>query len=145
MQIKIFNIPIPASEAMTEEMNVFLRSKRILQTESHIVNNGQGSFWSFCIKYLDHSSSSTVNKTKRKKIDYKEVLDEISFQRFARMREIRKELAKEEGIPAYAIFTDEELAGLAKIENLTPQAMQSVKGIGEKKVAKYSSYFILSK
>ena len=141
MQIKIFNIPIPGGEAMTEEMNIFLRSSRVLQTESHIVNNGQGSFWSFCIKYLA-ASSSTGGSTKRKKVDYKEVLDEISFQRFARMREIRKVLAKDEGIPAYAIFTDEELAGLAKIENLTPAEMQTVKGIGDKKVAKYSSHFI---
>lgn len=43
MQIKIFNIPIPGGEVMTEEMNSFLRSRRVLQTESHIVNNGQGS------------------------------------------------------------------------------------------------------
>jgi superfamily II DNA helicase RecQ len=143
MQIKIFNIPIPGSEAMTEEMNVFLRTKRILQTESHIVNNGQGSFWSFCIKYLEHSTTSKGESSRRKKVDYKEVLDEISFQRFARMREIRKTLAKEEGIPAYAIFTDEELAGLAKMEDLTPAKMQTVKGVGEKKVAKYSSHFII--
>ena len=111
-----------------------------MQTESHIVNNGQGSFWSYCIKYLDGTPKNGT--IKRKKIDYKEVLDEISFQRFARMREIRKTLAKAEGIPAYAIFTDEELAGLAKIEKLTSEAMKTVKGVGEKKVEKYSSHFI---
>jgi len=127
---------------MTQEMNVFLRSKRILQTESNIISNGQGSFWSFCIRYLEHTSTTKKSFTRREKVDYKEVLDELSFQRFARMREIRKQLSKDEGIPAYAIFTDEELAGLAKIENLTPAEMQTVKGIGEKKVAKYSSHFI---
>ena len=126
---------------MTEEMNAFLRSRRVLQTESHIVNNGQGSFWSFCIKYLE-GTPKVNDSTRRKKVDYKEVLDEMSFQRFAKMREIRKALAKEEGIPAYAIFTDEELAGLAKIENLTPATMKTVKGIGEKKVEKYSKHFI---
>ncbi|MDZ7876489.1 MAG: hypothetical protein U5L45_02405 [Saprospiraceae bacterium] len=37
MQIKIVNIPMVGGESLIEEMNVFLRSKRILQTESHIV------------------------------------------------------------------------------------------------------------
>jgi len=138
MQIKIFNIPIPDGDAMTEEMNAFLRANRILQTEHHIVQSGQSAFWSFYIKYMDGKAPISS----KNKVDYKEVLDEISFQRFARMREIRKHLAKEEGIPAYAIFTDVELAGLAKMEKLTRKAMLTVKGVGEKKVEKYAKHFI---
>ena len=53
MQIKIFNIPIPGGEDQVKEMNAFLHSKRILQTESQVVNSGGGSFWSFCIKFLE--------------------------------------------------------------------------------------------
>ncbi|MGK0180224.1 MAG: superfamily II DNA helicase RecQ [Nitrospinales bacterium] len=139
MQIKIFNIPIPFGEQLTEEMNTFLRSKRVLQTESHFISNHQGSFWCFCIKYEEHTGAGNAA---RKRIDYKEVLDELSFQRFARMREIRKQLATEEGIPAYAIFTDAELAGLAKPEQLTLADMLLVKGVGEKKVEKYGAHFI---
>ena len=51
MQIKIFNVSIPGGESMNDELNVFLRTHRILQTESHIVNTPQGSYWSFCVKY----------------------------------------------------------------------------------------------
>ena len=138
MQIKIFSIPIHGGEKITEEMNAFLRSRKILSTNSQLVTTEEGAFWCFCIKYLENTTASRS----RTKVDYKEVLDELSFQRFARMREIRKKLSKEEGIPAYAIFTDEELAGLAKIEKLTVSAMQDVKGVGEKKVSKYASYFI---
>jgi superfamily II DNA helicase RecQ len=58
------------------------------------------------------------------------------------MREIRKRLAAEESLPAYAIFTDEELANLAKIEDLTLAKMKSVKGIGEKKIEKYGRSFL---
>jgi len=141
MQIKIFTIPIISGEAQEQEMNTFLRSKRVLQTESQLISNEHGDFWCFCIKYLEDGSGK-ISSTGRRKVDYKEVLDELSFQRFARMREIRKRLAKEEGIPAYAIFTDEELSNLAKIEKLTPIKMQSVKGVGEKKVQKYAQHFI---
>ena len=33
-----------------------------------------------------------------------------------RLREIRKKVAADEGVPAFAVFTDEELAALAKLE-----------------------------
>ena len=137
MQIKIFNIPIPGGEQMNDEKNAFLRTQKVLQTESQVVSNAQGTFWCFCVKYLDETPQGKIQK-----VDYREVLDEATFQRFAEMRKVRKQLAQDEGIPAYAIFTDEELAGLAKLETLTLAAMRNVKGIGEKKVEKYGNHFI---
>jgi superfamily II DNA helicase RecQ len=140
MQIKIFSIPIPGGEEFIEEMNCFLRSKKILQTENHLVSDANGSFWCFCIKYLDETPQN-----KSRKVDYREVLDQESFRRFANMRATRKQLAQDEGIPAYAIFTDEELALLAQQEELTPAVMRSVKGIGAKKMEKYGHHFFTNK
>ena len=137
MQIKIFTIPIQGGEHINAEMNTFLRSKKVLQTENQLINNDSGTFWCFCIKYLDDAL-----REKKGRVDYREVLDETSFHRFAHMRQIRKDLAQEEGVPAYAIFTDEELAGLARIEKLNLSEMKNIKGIGEKKVEKYGQHFI---
>ncbi|GAB4494256.1 MAG: HRDC domain-containing protein [Saprospiraceae bacterium] len=139
MQIKLYTIPILGGERLNEEMNVFLRTKKILQVDSRLVSEPQGACWCFCIKYVDDLAAT---ERERPKVDYREVLDEATFRRFAQLREVRKRLAQEEGIPAYAIFTDEELAALAKIEELTPAAMRSVKGVGEKKVEKYGAHFI---
>ena len=136
MQVKIFTIPIPGGEALTEDMNVFLRAKKVLEVTDHVVSTERSAHWCFCIKYLDDVTASD-----RPRVDYRTQLDEASFQRFSRMRALRKQLAMDEGIPAYAIFTDEELAALAKIEFLTPAAMRSVKGVGEKKVEKYGTKF----
>lgn len=80
MQIKLFTIPVLGGERLTEEMNVFLRAKKILQVENHIINNGQAVFWCFCIKYLEAYAG-----TKKAKVDYKEVLGEASFKRFSRI------------------------------------------------------------
>ncbi|MEZ4775986.1 MAG: HRDC domain-containing protein [Bacteroidia bacterium] len=142
MQIRIFSIPVVGGEMLMEDLNVFLRSKKVLQIEQHMVNDPQGSIWCFCIRYVE--DYSPYSKTKEK-VDYRKILDEESFGRFAAMREIRKKLAEQLGFPPYAIFNDEELAELAKIENLTPEAMKGIKGIGEKKVEKYGVHFILPK
>lgn len=76
MQVRIFTIPIIGGEALNEEMNVFLRSKKILQVESQIVQERSGAFWCFSVKYLEDQGRE------REKVDYKELLDEASFPGF---------------------------------------------------------------
>ena len=117
---------------MNNDLNRFLRSKKVLEVENQLVNHAQNAYWCFCIKYLDDEAK----EREKKRVDYRQVLDELSFKRFSTMREIRKQLAKEDAVPAYAVFTDEELAALARIEDLTILTMQKIKGIGEKKVEK---------
>jgi len=141
MQIRIFTIPIIGGEVLTEEMNAFLRQKKVLQMEQSLIDSSNGTYWSFCIRYIEDNASSKYSG-KRSKIDYKHLLDEASFSRFSKMRELRKKISKEEAIPAYAVFTDAELAELAKLESLSLSLMKSVKGIGEKKVEKYGHHFI---
>lgn len=136
MQIKLFNVPVFGGDGAMDEMNRFLRATKVLQVENHLVSDTSGTFWSFCVKYLETSAP-----VKKARVDYMEVLDRESFQRFAHMRKIRKQVAKDEGIPAFAVFTDAQLAELAKLEVLTPGTMGKVKDIGEKKVARYGKIF----
>ncbi|MCB0290737.1 MAG: HRDC domain-containing protein [Calditrichaeota bacterium] len=141
MQIKIFTIPIGDNGAMQEELNRFLRGNKILEIENHLVSNENGAYWCFCIRYLE-KTAHPGGYAKGSKVDYKHVLDDATFQKFSKLREIRKQVAADEGIPAFAVFTDEELAGLAKLEVITAKTMLSVKGIGDKKVERFSKYFI---
>lgn len=141
MQIKIFTIPIVGGESLTEEMNLFLRTKKVLQVEEHIFEIANGGFWCFRIKYLE-SGRQSFGFGEKEKVDYREVLSPAEFERFSSMREIRKKVASEEGIPAYAIWTDEEMSEIAKVAVLTLAELKKVKGIGEKKVEKYGKYFI---
>ena len=127
---------MPGGEALTEDMNIFLRSKKVLEVSEHVVSSERGAHWCFCIKYLDEATGND-----RQKIDYRDVLDTATFQRFSRMREIRKMLAQEDGVPPFAIFSDAELAEVAKVEPLTLAAMRGIKGIGEKKMEKYGARF----
>jgi len=140
MQIKLFTIPVSDSGKTLEEMNRFLRGNKILEVQSELVSNKNGAFWCFCIRYIENTySDSTPGKTK---IDYKNTLDETTFKKFSTLREIRKTVATEQGVPAYAVFTDEELSELAKLDSISPQTMLSIKGIGEKKTEKYAKYFL---
>ena len=144
MQIKIFSIPIIGGEKLNDEMNAFLRSKKILDVESQLVTLQQSAFWTFNVKYLDEAAGFTSGEKDKEKVDYKEVLDAESYQRFSKMRDVRKALAQAENVPAYSILTNEQMAGLAKIEDLTLAKMKTVKGIGEKTIEKYSKQLLNS-
>ena len=129
-------------EVQYDEMNSFLRSKKILQVENFIVNDANRAFWTYCIKYIDSVTVQESGKRDEGKIDYAEVLDDETFKRFSKMRDIRTQIAKEEKVSAFLVFLNEELASLAKIEDLTLAKMKTVKGIGDKKVEKYGQRFI---
>jgi hypothetical protein len=81
MQIQIYTIPILGGEALNDELNRFLRSKNVLQVESQLVSDGQNAFWCFCIKYIEEKGADRG----KKRVDYREVLDDDSFKRFSRM------------------------------------------------------------
>ncbi len=93
MQIKLFTIPVIGGAAEEAALNVFLRSRKILQTEAVLAVQAGSAYWCFCIRYLDEEAKPVREK---QRIDYMEVLDKESFNRFSRMREIRKRLATEE-------------------------------------------------
>ena len=139
MQVKIFTIPLFDNEAPVNELNAFLRSQKILTVDKQFVAQGDTAFWSVCVTFLPqtNSGSLSLNSNKAVKIDYKEVLDEHTFTIFSKLRSIRKQMAEQEAVPAYAIFTESELAEIAKLETIDPIMMQTISGIGVKRAEKY--------
>lgn len=142
MQLKMFTISLAPDEQQTEEINHFLRSHKIIDVRKEIAVQNGNSVWTFCVSYLLDSKPSQSLQNKNVKIDYKDVLDEVAFNTFSRLRKVRKAIADEEAVPAYAIFTDAELAELAKQKKLSLTVIQAVPGIGKKKVEKYGSRMI---
>jgi len=141
VQIKLFFIGITEFEQGNEELNKFLRSKKVVNVESNFVSHDKYCGWAFTVQYLDGIQNSFTSSPKEK-IDYKNVLDETTFERFSKLREIRKHLSEQDAVPAYAVFTNEELAEIAKLEELTEKKMLKIQGIGEKKVEKYGRKII---
>lgn len=136
MQIRIFNIPLTDTGEALSEMNRFMTGRKVLEVEQRFFQNEKGGGWSFCVRYLPDMSQSGASGGKVK-VDYKQVLTEAQFAVFSRLREIRKALAGEDGVPAYAVFTDEELAGISRLEELTEKSLATLPGIGEKKISRY--------
>lgn len=142
MQIQIFTIPVTGGEEAVGEMNRFLRANRVSDIQKTVTQSGGTSYWTFCVSYLPQNPVKVSEAEPRKgKIDYRDVLEEQAFARFCEMRKIRKTVADNEAIPPFAVFTDAELAEIARLEAVTPQSMRSIPGIGARKMEKYGQYF----
>ena len=141
MQIKLFTIPVGDSGSALQEMNAFLRGNKILEVSEQFVSNEKGAYWSFCVRYIERAFPAAKGQ-KGGKVDYRKVLDEATFQKFSKLREVRKKVAQAEGVSTFIIFTDAELSELAKLDEITEKNMLGIKGIGEKKVGRFAKYFI---
>lgn len=142
MQIKLFTIPVGDSGGALQEMNAFLRSNKVLEVENHLTSNENGAYWCFCVRYIERAYPEAKASKGEAQTDYKKVLDEPTFQKFSKLREIRKRIAAAEGISAFIVFADAELAELAKLDEITEKAMLGIKGIGEKKVERFAKHFL---
>ena len=66
MQIRIFTIPVMGGEALMEEMNVFLRSKKILHVKERLVGgkDPNAACWCFSIRYVDDVAAAERERAK---------------------------------------------------------------------------------
>lgn len=141
MQIKIFDISSRGSDDAQEQINKFMRQQKVLDVDRQFyVSSDNIGHWSVFVTYLPMSqqpSSQGNTGERREKIDYKAVLSEADFEKFTKLRAIRKQLAADDAVPAYAVFTDAELAQLAQLPHLDALSMSKINGIGEKRIEKY--------
>ena len=141
MQIKLFTIPAFHNEAASEEMNKFIQSHRVLEVRQEFVSAENGAYWCFSIKYI-YGENKNYYSGKKEKTDYRKILDAQTFLIFEKLRTVRKEIAQNDAVPAYAVFIDAELSEIAKLKEITIENIRKIKGIGEKKVEKYGKLLI---
>src|SRR5947209_337760 len=101
MPFKFFIVPIQDGGQAEEQLNAFLRAHRVLAVDRRWVEQGSALFWSFCIDFLEGGSDGSApgrGPGARGKVDYKEVLKPEEFAVFARLRDLRKEIAQAEAV-----------------------------------------------
>jgi len=136
LQYASFIIPIFPGSDEQEEMNRFLRAHRIVQTHKELVPADGESHWAILVEYLDSQVKSAGEPIKGR-VDYKEILNPLDFSLFSKLREVRKKLAEENGLPVYAVCTNEQLAEMAKRKPQNMTECMQIEGIGQGKADKY--------
>lgn len=141
MHYAFFRVAANDPELGTTALNTFLRSHSIVSIDRQFVADGERSFWSICVAVAEQPQS--VDKSRRRgAVDYRDVLPPEAFAVFTKLRSLRNQIAEQQAAPAYAIFTNEQLAEMAQLKDVSRSAMSSIVGIGEKRMEMYAEAFL---
>lgn len=148
MLTRFFAVPALSAEPAESELNEFCQSQRVVSVERHFVADGANSFWAVCVvvapgpgtlpdAFKSFEKRSTRRGESGTRVDYKQVLSEGDFKVFAALRVMRKATAEREGLPVYAVFTNEQLAEVARMRPDSLASLGSIEGIGPARVERY--------
>lgn len=141
MQLKFFTLPILGFLDDEEQINKFLRSVKPLEIKRELVKESDSAYWAICVLYLPIMNEYLSGGNMKGKTDYKEILNENEFKLFSRLRRIRKQIASEDAVPAFAVFTDQELSEISRLPDISVSSIKQIKGIGSKRMEKYGERF----
>lgn len=140
MRMKFFTVPVFDGDAAAGELDGFLSTHRILSIDRQFLQEGHTSAWCLCIGYID--AGDRPQPVKRGKVDYKELLSEIDFAAYAKLRDLRKKLAEQDGVPVYSLFTNEQMAAMVRQQVNSGAQLLEIDGIGAGRVQKYGQAFL---
>lgn len=135
MRFRTFTV---GCESDCEELNGFLAAHRIVRTEHHY-EDGQ---WRFLVEYDERNGESPGRTGRGPKVDYREVLSADEFAVFAKLRDVRKRLAEDEGVAVFAVATNEQLAQFVRDRAHDLTGLRAVAGFGEARTEKYGAAFL---
>ncbi|HEY7556598.1 MAG TPA: DNA helicase RecQ [Candidatus Binatia bacterium] len=58
------------------------------------------------------------------------------------LKDLRRDIARERGVPAYVLFSDATLRDMARIRPRSPLTLLSVRGVGERKLSDFGQRFL---
>jgi len=138
MRFDFFTIPVIGGEDAADALNRLVGSVRVLSVDRQFVADGTSSCWAVCV-LSQGGGQRPPGGGRRSGIDYREVLSEADFGVFARLRELRKELANRDGVPPYSVFTNEQLAQIVRRRATSISALREIEGVGEARADKYGA------
>ena len=94
------------------------------------------------VKITDEDKQPEKTAKTKKKAKSVETLTSSGYKLFERLKKLRLEIAREESMPPYIIFSDKTLINMAAKKPSSKPEMLDVSGVGENKFAKYGERFL---
>lgn len=94
------------------------------------------------VKITDDDKLPQRAEKPKKKTNGKDALTAAGFKLFDKFRELRLQIAREENMPPYIIFSDKTLIDMAVKMPRSKREMLEVSGVGENKYGKYGERFL---
>jgi len=141
MHYDFFCVPVDSPEEDSMKLNAFLSSHCIVHVDRQFYQREGAAFWSFCVHWKSNESPANDRRI-NSKVDYKKILPVEQFDVYSLLRDRRKELAEQDGIPVYAVATNDQLAEMVKMEIPSLGSLGKIAGFGGVKIERYGAAFL---
>lgn len=108
-----------------------------------LLNGGNGQKVTMKLpKEQERAKTGKISAAKKKPTAGSENFTEKETTLFDRLKELRREIAKEEKVPPYIVFSDRTLVHMCLVKPKDKKEMLTVSGVGEFKFEKYGERFL---
>jgi len=134
MLFRVLTLPFDAVlEGFPDEIvQEFCINKQVHKMDAHFFMQDGKPFWSIAIHY------EVLLKEKRKT----HALDEVQKLLYERLREWRKTVGMQAGVPVYIVATNAHLLEITQRRPASMEAMKPIKGFGRARIDKYGRQII---
>ncbi len=94
------------------------------------------------VKITDEDKASDRQQKSKKRVQGMEALTSAGYGLLDRLKAVRLEIAREEHVPPYIIFSDKTLVDMAVKVPVNREEMLTVLGVGERKLQTYGETFL---
>jgi superfamily II DNA helicase RecQ len=149
MTMHFFAIPALDPDGAQAALDAFCRAHRVVDIERQFAADGPRSFWAVCVTVAagpgplpaalkkPTTAAAAAPGLHEARVDYKQLLRPADFVVFAALRQWRKAAAEREGVPLYAVFSNEQLAQMATRRCTALAEVEAIDGVGPARVRKY--------
>lgn len=141
-KLSVYGIMSDTSSARLHKIIDYLIEKNYLSTtntEYPVVTLGDYS--SDILKGRMHLEMKLPKEKKTLSTSSKQMPDAIDEKLFEKLKALRRQIAMQENVPAYIVFTDASLADMCRVRPIRESEFINVKGVGVAKGVKYFEPF----
>jgi len=146
MKLKHFYIRVSKEHLQHDEdtLNGFMASVKVHHTAQQLITSAQANFWSIMVFYSDDLADEThLTKATEKQPPFdSSTLTAEERNRYEALRVWRADEAAKDNYPNYIVASNAQLGAISKLNPTSVEDLNTLKGFGEKKVAKYGDEII---
>lgn len=140
MRIRIFTLKFhPLTEQFDDTaLQDFIKDKELLSVREHFFVKHDTPYLLVFLTY--RPGTHDIEKAgKKQKTSWRDLLSDEQVPLFNTLRDWRAERAKQEGVPQYVIFTNQQLAQVVIDRPSSLAALGKIRGLGKAKLEKYGN------
>lgn len=136
MKLRVFTLRLDAATGRFDDADLiaFVDSRDVLSVHEHFFVHEQTPTWALLVSYREIRRPGERDRAAESRTDWRAELADDARSLYDALRKWRTERSKREGRPPYVLFTNRQMAEIARRRPQTDTALLEIEGIGEAKV-----------